>query len=54
MELRGPANGDNRVFDRSLATLADFIDSLADDRIGICWDVAHDWEHGGEITVAQP
>jgi sugar phosphate isomerase/epimerase len=50
VELRGPAKGTSRQFDRSLETLAAFVDTLGDDRIGICWDVAHDWENGAGIA----
>lgn len=54
VELRGPGSGDFHEFDRSLATLSAFVDGIGDDRIGICWDVAHDWEHGGDIAELGP
>ena len=54
VELRGPANGTDGNFDRSLETLAEFIGSIGRDKVGICWDVAHDWEHGGGIAELNP
>jgi sugar phosphate isomerase/epimerase len=54
VELRGPSSGADRDFDRSLSTLRDFVESLGTGRIGICWDIAHDWEHGGGIAELSP
>lgn len=46
VELRRPQAGLGSSFDRDRSTLAAFVQGLADERVGICWDVAHDWEGG--------
>ena len=38
-------------FDRSIESLASFLTEPDLPRIGMCWDVAHDWESGGRITA---
>ncbi|MDQ2682029.1 MAG: sugar phosphate isomerase/epimerase, partial [Chloroflexota bacterium] len=50
VELRAPAGiGDNR-FDRRLQTLISALEPLGSDAIGICWDIAHDWEADGQVS----
>jgi len=44
LELRSPGRSMSTVFDRSRRAIAEFIRWLGDERIGICWDLAHDWE----------
>lgn len=50
VELRAPAVADDRRFDRSLHGLIHELERLGHDRVGICWDVAHDWESGFALT----
>jgi len=51
LELRVRNGPSDPRFDRSIGPLVSFLDRLDLPRVGICWDVAHDWENGGEITV---
>ncbi len=44
LELRSPGRSMSNVFDRSRGAITEFIQWLGDERIGICWDLAHDWE----------
>lgn len=45
IELRRPL-GTVPEFDSERESLANFVRSLGDERVGVCWDVAHDWEGG--------
>jgi sugar phosphate isomerase/epimerase len=44
LELRAPRPGTLPGFDRERGTLVDFVEKAANGALGICWDVAHDWE----------
>lgn len=44
VELRMPRPAEPAGFDRSRASLAGFVRWLGHERVGICWDIAHDWE----------
>lgn len=46
LESRRPHQGADQLFDQERSSLAAFVRQLADERAGICWDVAHDWEGG--------
>jgi sugar phosphate isomerase/epimerase len=54
LELRAEHAAGDRRFDRSMGTLARFVRNLGQNRVGICWDVAHDWESGGVISRLTP
>jgi sugar phosphate isomerase/epimerase len=54
LELRSRSTADDDRFDRDLALLAEFVSGLNSERVGICWDIAHDWENGGRITQLTP
>lgn len=43
-ELRRPVGRGDRRFDRGREQLAAFVAAIGHERIGICWDVAHDWQ----------
>lgn len=44
IELRRPRAADDQGLDRDREFLASFVRELGSDRIGICWDIGHDWE----------
>jgi sugar phosphate isomerase/epimerase len=44
IELRRPRTLDDQGFDRSRTALASFVHELGIGRVGICWDLGHDWE----------
>jgi sugar phosphate isomerase/epimerase len=44
LELRSAVPGADPGFDRARSSLSDFVQWFGDRRLGICWDVAHDWE----------
>ena len=54
LELRNPKPGVPPAFDRSRAALAAFVEWTGNERLGICWDVAHDWESAGPIPGWTP
>ena len=54
LELRARSSDADDRFDRDLAILAEFVTGLKSERVGICWDIAHDWENGGRITHLTP
>lgn len=54
LELRVRNGLSDSRFDRSLEPLVSFMGRLDQTRVGICWDVAHDWENGGHITALDP
>jgi sugar phosphate isomerase/epimerase len=54
LELRAPSVSSHGSFDRNLQHLSEFIDEVGDAGIGICWDIAHDWETGGSISQLDP
>lgn len=54
VELRARSGTEDDRFDRNLYTLAEFVSGLSEERIGICWDVAHDWENTGHISRLTP
>ena len=51
IELRAATGGDDIRFDRDLGSLAEFVSGYGDPRVGICWDIAHDWERDGMVAV---
>jgi sugar phosphate isomerase/epimerase len=53
VELRAPSISSHGSFDRNLQDLGEFVRDLGDANTGICWDIAHDWEIGGSISVVQ-
>lgn len=44
LELRRPLTTNNDAFDRGRDAIVAFIERLGNERVGICWDVGHDWE----------
>lgn len=54
LELRVSAGPADSRFDRSLESLASFLNQYHLPRVGICWDVAHDWENSGQVTALTP
>jgi hypothetical protein len=44
-ELRPARDRADRRWDRSRASIASVVGSLAHPKIGICWDLGHDWEN---------
>jgi sugar phosphate isomerase/epimerase len=54
IELRKPSAADDRAFDRDRKSLAEFVRGIGDDRVGICWDLAHDWESGRDRKDWRP
>ncbi len=44
-ELRPARDRDDRRWDRSRASMTNLLTSLAHPKIGICWDLGHDWEN---------
>ena len=54
LELRTTEGPADHRFDRSIESLGSFLTELDLPRIGMCWDVAHDWENGGRITQLSP
>jgi sugar phosphate isomerase/epimerase len=54
LELRARSGPTDERFDRSLTSLVPFLSQHDLPRAGICWDVAHDWENGGQITALTP
>lgn len=56
IELRRPRHSGDAAFDRSRASLTSFLEWLGIERVGACWDLAHDWEarHVVEEWTAEP
>ncbi len=54
VELRAPSGLDDQRFDRSLDSLIRVLEPLGSDAVGICWDIAHDWEADGLVTEVDP
>lgn len=50
IELRAPNSSDDNRFDRHLNSLIGVLEPIGSDRVGVCWDVAHDWERDSSIT----
>jgi sugar phosphate isomerase/epimerase len=44
IELRRPAVPEDTRIDRSRESLAAFVANQQDERVGICWDIANDWQ----------
>lgn len=44
-ELRAARDVNDRRWDRSRSSITDFIANLAIPKIGVCWDLGHDWEN---------
>jgi sugar phosphate isomerase/epimerase len=44
IELRRPASPDDARIDRSRESLVAFVARQRDKRVGICWDIANDWQ----------
>jgi len=44
IELRRPASTDDARIDRSRESLVEFVARQRDKRVGICWDIANDWQ----------
>jgi sugar phosphate isomerase/epimerase len=51
LELRAPIGGMDNRFDREPAALTKFIAGLEVGRVGMCWDIAHDWQRASKITT---
>jgi sugar phosphate isomerase/epimerase len=54
LELRAQSEPNDGRFDRDLRSLAEFVAGLGTAHVGICWDVAHDWENTGHISRLMP
>jgi sugar phosphate isomerase/epimerase len=54
LELRARSGPSDARFDRSVEALVSFMIGHDLPRVGICWDVAHDWENRGRITALTP
>ncbi len=50
VELRAPNSPADNRFDRHLDSLIRVLEPIGSDRVGVCWDVAHDWERDQTIS----
>lgn len=44
LELRRPRVATDDGFDRNRGAIEAFVRGLGNERVGICWDIGHDWE----------
>jgi fermentation-respiration switch protein FrsA (DUF1100 family) len=54
IEVRAPSGGHDKRFDRDPLRLVRALSPLGPDRVGMCWDIAHDWERERVVTSLTP